>query len=92
MRKSELISCVAKKMQVSFAEAREVLDYMADVIQKELEAGKEVSLFSLGKLKIKKTAPRKGRNPKTGEEVLIPSRKKVFFLCSKDLKEKIKNS
>lgn len=92
MRKSELIACVAKKMHISLEDSREVLEYIAEVIQKELESGKEVSLPLLGKLKIKKTAPRKGRNPKSGEEVLIPSRKKVFFLCSKELKEKIKNS
>lgn len=66
------------------------LDVLCGVAAAELLGGGEVPLPGIGKLKAKKAAARKGRNPRTGESVDIPARKKVRFVACKELKEALK--
>lgn len=66
------------------------LDVLCGVAAAELLGGGEVPLPGIGKLKAKKTAARKGRNPRTGESVDIPAGKKVRFVPCKELKEALK--
>lgn len=63
---------------------------ICSVIAAELLGGGEISLPGVGKLKVKETAARKGRNPKTGEAIDIPARNKVVFAACKELKEAMK--
>lgn len=65
-------------------------DSLCDVMAAELLGGGEVPLPGIGKLKAKKTAARKGRNPRTGESVDIPAGKRVRFVACKELKEALK--
>ena len=64
---------------------------LCKVIQAELLGGGEVPLPGVGKLKVKATAARKGRNPKTGESINIPAGQRVTFSPSKELKEAMKS-
>ena len=64
---------------------------MCKVFQAELLGGGEVPLPGVGKLKVKATAARKGRNPQTGESIDIPAGQRVTFSPSKELKEALKN-
>lgn len=66
------------------------LKSLCEVAAAELLGGGEVPLPELGKLKVRETAAREGRNPRTGESLHIPAGKKVVFLPGKDLKEALK--
>lgn len=66
------------------------LDSLCEVAAAELLGGGEVPLPGIGKLKVKTTAARKGRNPRTGESLDIPAGKKVLFVACKELKEALK--
>ena len=57
--------------------------------QTELTAGNEISIPKFGKFYVQKRPERKGRNPKTGEEINIPESLVVKFKSSKTLKSKI---
>ena len=63
------------------------LQAFCSVAAAELLAGGEVSLPGLGKLKVKETNARTGRNPRTGEAIEIPAGRKVVFSPGKDFKE-----
>ena len=63
------------------------LQAFCSVAAAELLAGGEVSLPGLGKLKVKDTNARTGRNPRTGEAIEIPAGRKVVFSPGKDFKE-----
>lgn len=63
------------------------LQSFCSVAAAELLAGGEVSLPGLGKLKVKETNARTGRNPRTGEAIEIPAGRKVVFSPGKDFKE-----
>ena len=58
-------------------------------IKGSLKKKEDVTIAGFGTFKVKVTKPRMGRNPKTGEQIQIPSKKKVAFKASKDLKESL---
>ena len=56
----------------------------------ELIGGGEIGIQGVGKLKVKKTSARKGRNPRTGEYLEIAGGRKVVFVPGRDFKEALK--
>lgn len=74
----------------NIAHAETLLKGLCDVIAAELLGGGEIPLPSVGKLKVKATPARTGRNPRTGEAVDIPAGRKVVFVAGKELKEALK--
>lgn len=59
------------------------------IISKALERGEDVKISRFGRFLIKFKWARKGRNPKTGEPIILKSRRVVKFRCSPKLKQKI---
>lgn len=92
MTKAEWIRQVRDAMEkpLSGADVERVLDAQARIMAAELIGGGEVAFAGVGKLKIKKTLARKGRNPQTGAAITIPAGQKVIFSPAKDLKEALK--
>lgn len=89
MNQSELILKVASISGESKKTVEAVLKIAADVISAELVEGGEAVLPGLGKLSVNAKAARKGRNPKTGEEIDIPARRVPHFSASKALKDAV---
>ena len=74
---------------LSYAEAERVLKKLCAIIEEELAAGGEIPLPGIGKLQVKDVPARAGRNPKTGETIDIPAKKKVALTASKALIDKL---
>ena len=62
---------------------------LLELIKKALESGEDVMISSFGKFCVKKKKERRGRNPATGEEMMLRPRKVVTFKWSGKLKEKL---
>lgn len=90
MKKSELIKVYAEKVGKTQKEAKELLEGLQELILDTLRGGEEVTLVDMGKLVVSETSERKGRNPQTGEELIIPAGHKVSLKQSKLLKECVK--
>ena len=86
MVKSELIKAIQSSVCVSTETAKEVIDEAINQITIALGNGDEVTLRGLGSFNVSDKAERMGRNPKTGEDAVIPARKVVKFTCSTVLK------
>ena len=86
MVKSELIKAIQSSVCVSTETAKEVIDEAINQITIALGNGDEVTLRGLGSFSVSDKAERMGRNPKTGEDAIIPARKAVKFTCSTVLK------
>lgn len=84
---ADLSSRLAEEHNVSKVKARLMLDRVRDKMISELINGNKINLFGLGMLEVRDTKPKMGRNPKTGQQIAIPARKKVVFKASKSLKE-----
>ena len=89
MTKQELIATLAAKTDTTKADTLRFVDALEQTIREELAKGGEITLASTGKFKVKEIKERNGRNPKTGETMLIPAKRKVAFTPSKALKDVI---
>lgn len=86
MTKQELIEATSAGAGLSAANTAKGLDALCNVIGTALAAGQEVSLPGVGKLAVKQVGERPGRNPATGETIVVAARKKVVFKVSSVLK------
>ena len=71
------------------SQAREIIEDIASFVKDSLRRGYKIPLMGLGKLYVRETKARTGRNPATGEVIQIPRRKRVRFTAAKALKERV---
>ncbi|HEC68835.1 MAG TPA: HU family DNA-binding protein [Candidatus Omnitrophica bacterium] len=88
MNKAQLIAKVAEKTETK-KQAQEIVELILDTIKSTLKKREPVAISGFGTFKVKETKPRTGRNPKTGETIQIPAKKKLSFRVSKELKSAI---
>lgn len=92
MNQAQLIDAVAAQEateDLSKATIKRVLESVGTVTQKALAKGDEVNLPGLGKLTIKTSAARTGRNPSTGAAIQIAAKRKPHFSAAKVLKDAV---
>lgn len=87
MTQTEFKKAMAKGARSSIASVERYFEALRDVALQELKNGGEVPLPGLGKLSVKQQAERKGRNPRTGEALIIPACTVAKFSPSKTLKD-----
>ena len=67
----------------------EITESLLEIIKANLESGEDVLVSGFGKFCVKEKAERKGRNPATGEDVILRARHVVTFKYSRTLRDKI---
>ena len=86
MNKQELITCMSEKTELSKKDVGLALDAFMDTVKEELKKSGKVQLVGFGTFEVTERAERMGRNPKTGEEMVIPASKSPKFKAGKALK------
>jgi DNA-binding protein HU-beta len=86
MSKKAIAIKMAKDAGISHAQAEKAFQAMMAGIKSSLKNGQRVAFSGFGSFEVRTRKPRKGRNPKTGEIISIPERKRVKFIPSKSLK------
>ena len=89
MNKTELVSAVAEKAEVSKAQAGKVVDAVLDVVSGALASDDSVTLIGFGTFTVRERAARKGRNPRTGKPIDIKAAKVPAFKPGKALKDAV---
>ncbi len=89
MNRKDLILRLIRDAGMTYTQATKALSSMIKAIEESLKRGERVTLSGLGSFEVKIRQPRKGRNPKTGEEVPIPERRRVKFNPSKKLRDSL---
>jgi integration host factor subunit beta len=89
MNKLELIDELSKQAGISRQEARNIVAIFFDSMAAELKAGKRVEIRGLCSFYVKKYKSYTGRNPKTGEKVIVERKNLPFFKCGKELKDRV---
>ncbi|WP_058835220.1 HU family DNA-binding protein [Luteimonas abyssi] len=87
MKKSDMISVVAEKCDLTKAQATCAVDAVFDAIADGLRQGEDVAIAGFGTFEVRERAARTGRNPRTGEEIQIPATKNPAFKAGKALKD-----
>ncbi len=89
MNKTELVNAIAAKSGLSKKNSEAALNAVVSSVEDALVAGEKVVLVGFGTFEVKQRAERKGRNPQTKEEIIIPASKAPVFKAGKGLKDKI---
>ena len=90
MNKAELVAAIAESTELSKKDAEKALAAAISTITDTLAGGGKVQLVGFGTFETRQRAARKGKNPQTGAEVMIPAAKVPVFKAGKALKENVK--
>lgn len=90
MTKAELVGNIAKEVRIPKASAEKALNAFTSAVTKVLKKGDKLTLTGFGTFSVSKRRARTGRNPQTGKEIKIPSKKVAKFKASKLLKSAVK--
>lgn len=90
MTKSELINNLAERFpQLVVRDAEMAATIILSAITHTLAKGQRVEIRGFGSFSTHSRASRVGRNPKTGESVLVPNKKVPHFKAGKDMRERV---
>ena len=87
--KDHIINSICTQLDLPKKKAADMLESLLELVEKTLESGEDVLISGFGKFCVKQKKERKGRNPATGEDLMLGSRKVVTFKCSPILRSKI---
>jgi integration host factor subunit alpha len=89
LTKAQLINSICSKTGLTRSRAAEAVETLFEVTKKTLEDGEDILISGFGKFCVKEKDARKGRDPRTGNDITLESRKVVTFKCSYAFKERI---
>ena len=79
MTKADIIESLYDQVGLSKRESADIVETLFDIIKETLENGENIKLSGFGSFNIRDKRARRGRNPQTGEEIEIGSRKILTF-------------
>jgi len=89
MTKADLVENVYVKTGFSKKESADIVEMVFDLLKETLENGEKIKIAGFGNFVVKDKSTRRGRNPQTGEEIKISSRRILTFKPSQVLKASI---
>jgi integration host factor subunit beta len=92
MNKAKLIEKVSEKAHIPSNVAKVIVNTIFDSMGESLKRGEGIDIRGFGSFVVRKYGAYKGRNPKTGMIVDVPSKRLPFFKVGKELKEKVNNN
>ena len=87
--KAHLADSIRTRLGLPQNKSVQVLESILEIIKKTLENGEDVMITGFGKFYVKEKRKRRGRNPATGEDLMLGSRRVVRFKCSGRLRDRM---
>jgi integration host factor subunit alpha len=89
LTKDHIIEAVAEETGFSRNQSVELVEALIEIIKKTLVSGDHVMVSGFGTFRVKEKKERRGRNPRTGEDLMIEPRRVAKFHCSRKLRLQI---
>jgi integration host factor subunit beta len=89
MNKSDLVTVLSKEIDLPSQKAEQIVDKFFDTMSETLLLGDRIEVRGFGSFQVREYKGYAGRNPKTGEEIMVESKKLPFFKVGKDLRERL---
>lgn len=90
--KAQIVENLFAKNIFTKTESAQIIETLFEILKSTLEEGEDVLISGFGKFSVKEKNQRRGRNPQTGDPILLSPRKVVTFKCSGVLRERINKS
>ena len=89
LTKERIIDNIFNSSELSRKRSSQIVESLLEAIKKTLESGEDVLISGFGKFCVKEKNERRGRNPATGNDLMLGARRVVAFKCSSVLRNKI---
>jgi len=89
LTKKTIIEKISTKNNQTPSQAKDTIESLLEIIKSTLASGEDIMISGFGKFQVNEKAPRKGRNPATGKEMMLKKRRTVTFGCSGKLRDRI---
>ena len=89
LTKADIVEAIVEQIGFTKNHSSEIVETLLELIKSTLESGEDVLLSGFGKFCVKEKEARRGRNPASGESMMLSPRKVVTFKCSGKLRDKI---
>jgi integration host factor subunit alpha len=89
LTKAKIVEAVAEQIGYTKNQSVNTIETLLELIKRSLESGEDVLVSGFGKFCVKEKRERRGRNPATGEDMMLEPRRVVTFNCSHKLRDRI---
>ena len=89
LTKTDIVESVHNQLGFQKNDSAEIIEILLEIIKESLELGEDVLISGFGKFQVKNKRRRRGRNPATNNDLILPPRKVVTFKCAGRLRGRI---
>lgn len=89
LTKARIVDAIQEQIGFPRKKSSDLVESLLEIIKQSLENGDDVLISGFGKFCVKNKSQRKGRNPATGEDMMLDRRKVVTFKCSSVLRDRV---
>ena len=89
LTKADIVETVHSKLGLPKNQSIDIVEFLLEIIKSTLEGGDDVLVSGFGKFCVNEKSERRGRNPATGEDLMLAPRRVVTFKCSGKLRERV---
>ena len=89
LTKAHIVEALAEQNGYPKRQSFDTIETLLEIIKRTLESGEDVLVSRFGKFCVKTKHERRGRNPSTGEDMMLEPRRVVTFRCSRKLRDRI---
>jgi len=89
LTKSDIVDSISNHVGFTRKQSVETVETLLEIMKKTLESGEDVLISGFGKFRVRDKKKRRGRNPATGDDMMLRPRRVVTFNCSGKLRERV---
>ena len=89
LTKANIVETVTEQKGYPKNQSFEIIEILLEIMKRTLESGEDVLVSGFGKFCVKEKQGRRGRNPATGEDMMLDPKRVVSFRCSRQLRDRI---
>ena len=89
LTKADIISTVQTETGYTLKKSIDIVETLLKIIKSTLASGEDVLVSGFGKFFVKDKRERRGRNPATDSDMILPARRVITFKCSGNLRDKV---
>ena len=92
LTKIQIVESIQKGIGIPKNKSTEIVEILIEIVKRTLASGEDVLISNFGRFCVKEKRERKGRNPATGDDLMLEPRRVVIFRCSGKLRDKINSN
>ncbi len=90
LTKTDMVDAIQQRIGFSRKQSTDLIETFIHIMKRTIASGDDILVSGFGKFCVKEKKQRKGRNPATGQDMLLDPRRVVTFKCSSILRDKVK--